>query len=951
MAEIAVTTETDRILQAFISNDSGVSLAGILDTTNFNWAPLLFRVTVDLLNEKNNGFFDDELEFLGPISYRLLDGACDGFTALNAYWTVRETIHAMIAARCSGASIPLAWMGSLDNKAQISMSSTSVALSDKNKAPNFSRVVSPDNDKGQVGALIQTITLLDWSKALVIHTDTPYAKDLATSFLEHWNGDVPYLANVKLNTDGSIDEESAKRALEEAPHNDPRNNSKVVVLLGHDQHSFPILKIAKDIFPKETFYVGPQAWVGRSPAGNTDWISDEHWLGVIPYRNRDRVYQKFMELGGDRLAPILNSDGELPDYAAEYTVDSIIAMALALARTPSNLRSDGARVSTELRKLEFPGVSGPVSFTNEGDRKDPQFSILNYQKRGDGYRWIDVGVTGTEAGSARFGPGGIQGVCFAGVGCGLDAPPDGTWPIPLPPYKVWVPSVLTLSFAGGLAGFCYYRRKKNAKARKQKEKIAAQEAELDGFRNSVVDMCTAEEQYVPKITESGRMSIVAAKPHSNAVWCWEETDGYMDQWADSEILGDRADRWVKYDVSSNQILELTYQEQGQSGNCVPKDGYTVDFGKMIQIKDETNFTRHVKRVEVPRQEQPLDLSQIFVANTIPSDIAKDPQLVLVPGDIVQISNKRKDGWSYGSKLHMEDEPLGRRLVQLTLAKQENLSLAQKAKKAVNAYVGVDDGEGEDEEDKHIVTYNNGWFPTNVTRVPNKDDLDTLRTALGAADDLSAPPHWDKIKDPSVVQKSKPLKKSSPEYQQVATSFLSTLPKKTQILSIERIQNLAQLQTFIVKRNTILARDKSLVGGKRTSISRFERKWLWHGTNEDAVEKIIQQGFNRNFCGKNATMYGKGVYFARDAKYSAYETYSPENSSGHKFILACNVVVGEYCQGKKDARTPDLRDAAKNILYDSTVDNVSNPELYVTYHDAQALPEYLIRFKEGRKSRS
>ena len=67
------------------------------------------------------------------------------------------------------------------------------------------------------------------------------------------------------------------------------------------------------------------------------------------------------------------------------------------------------------------------------------------------------------------------------------------------------------------------------------------------------------------------------------------------------------------------------------------------------------------------------------------------------------------------------------------------------------------------------------------------------------------------------------------------------------------------------------------------------------------------------------------------------------------MLACSVVVGEFCRGKKDARTPDLRDATKNILYDSTVDTLSNPSIYVTYHDAQAYPEYLIVFKETRMS--
>ena len=51
----------------------------------------------------------------------------------------------------------------------------------------------------------------------------------------------------------------------------------------------------------------------------------------------------------------------------------------------------------------------------------------------------------------------------------------------------------------------------------------------------------------------------------------------------------------------------------------------------------------------------------------------------------------------------------------------------------------------------------------------------------------------------------------------------------------------------------------------------------------------------------------------------------------------------------DALTPDLRDAKKSMLYDSTVgllgsDTMARPSIYVTYHDSQAYPEYLISFK-------
>jgi hypothetical protein len=88
----------------------------------------------------------------------------------------------------------------------------------------------------------------------------------------------------------------------------------------------------------------------------------------------------------------------------------------------------------------------------------------------------------------------------------------------------------------------------------------------------------------------------------------------------------------------------------------------------------------------------------------------------------------------------------------------------------------------------------------------------------------------------------------------------------------------------------------------------------------------------------ATFFGKGVYYARDASYSASSTYSTIDKDGNQYMMACRVIVGEYCQGHKDALTPDVRDAKTHQLYDSTVNDGYNPSIYVTYNDAQAYPE-------------
>ena len=122
----------------------------------------------------------------------------------------------------------------------------------------------------------------------------------------------------------------------------------------------------------------------------------------------------------------------------------------------------------------------------------------------------------------------------------------------------------------------------------------------------------------------------------------------------------------------------------------------------------------------------------------------------------------------------------------------------------------------------------------------------------------------------------------------------------------------------------------------------ELRWLYHGSAPDTVPKIISEGYNRSFCGKNATAYGKGVYFAKDISYSAQPLYSPPDKDGFKCILANKVLVGRSCLGKANQTVPDMFDNTRR--YDTTVDSVSNPRIFVVYKDMQAIPEYEIKFK-------
>ena len=96
----------------------------------------------------------------------------------------------------------------------------------------------------------------------------------------------------------------------------------------------------------------------------------------------------------------------------------------------------------------------------------------------------------------------------------------------------------------------------------------------------------------------------------------------------------------------------------------------------------------------------------------------------------------------------------------------------------------------------------------------------------------------------------------------------------------------------------------------------------------------------------ATAFGEGVYFAVNASYSSSNNYSPPDTNGNKHIFLALVLTGEYTVGKSGLKVAPAKDPKKStvILFDSVVNNQSNPSMYVIFYGAQCYPEYLITFK-------
>ena len=92
----------------------------------------------------------------------------------------------------------------------------------------------------------------------------------------------------------------------------------------------------------------------------------------------------------------------------------------------------------------------------------------------------------------------------------------------------------------------------------------------------------------------------------------------------------------------------------------------------------------------------------------------------------------------------------------------------------------------------------------------------------------------------------------------------------------------------------------------------------------------------------ATRYGAGSYFATTSAYSA--GYARANASGHKYMIQTRVITGEWCQGTQQLHAAPYKTAAQTEQYDSVVDDVNNPTIYVVFNDASAYPEYIVKFQ-------
>ncbi|XP_014441975.1 protein mono-ADP-ribosyltransferase PARP12 [Tupaia chinensis] len=198
---------------------------------------------------------------------------------------------------------------------------------------------------------------------------------------------------------------------------------------------------------------------------------------------------------------------------------------------------------------------------------------------------------------------------------------------------------------------------------------------------------------------------------------------------------------------------------------------------------------------------------------------------------------------------------------------------------------------------------------------------------------SIPDYWDPSALPDPGFKKIALSSSSAEYQKVSTLFHLTLPYY-HIQKVERVQNLALWEVYQWQKGQMQKQN----GGKEV-----DERQLFHGTSASFVDAICQQNFDWRVCGLHGTSYGKGSYFARDAAYSHH--YSKSDTQSHTMFLA-RVLVGEFVRGSSSFVRPPAKVGQSNTFYDSCVNSMSDPSIFVIFEKHQVYPEYLIQYSSS-----
>eukprot|EP01043_Picozoa_sp_COSAG02_P058999 COSAG02_NODE_7441_length_3011_cov_8.016827_2_plen_257_part_00 len=193
-----------------------------------------------------------------------------------------------------------------------------------------------------------------------------------------------------------------------------------------------------------------------------------------------------------------------------------------------------------------------------------------------------------------------------------------------------------------------------------------------------------------------------------------------------------------------------------------------------------------------------------------------------------------------------------------------------------------------------------------------------------------------------------LDATTAEVQAVAALLHETMPDAN-VVRVQRNQHDLLYRQYVARRDAVDVE----AGGKH-------ERWLWNGN--DSLEENISKGFDLRYASQEFNKYGVGVYFAADARLSAFFERTTRENHGLKKLLLARVALGNMKErravpgqaqltrttsGGTQMINPELTKPEWKLPPDGAQSATSKQRIEaIIYENHQAFPHYLVTYMAG-----